>query len=90
MEEDSFIYKHIEPFCNNYAEGNIDKQTLIDALNMYNNKANYKKIIPATWKLHTDGTATCSNCKRTCGSCDYDNYDRYCRCCGATMSLSSN
>lgn len=44
-------------------------------------------VIYAHWTLHKDGTATCSNCNRTCGSWDYDDFDRFCRCCGATMSL---
>lgn len=47
-------------------------------------------VVYAHWTLHKDGTATCSNCSRTCGSWDYDDFDRFCRCCGATMSLKEN
>lgn len=48
---------------------------------------NVQPVVYAHWTLHKDGTATCSNCNRACGSWDYDSFDRFCRCCGATMSL---
>lgn len=88
-QQDEFIYKTITPFCETYY-GSINKQTLIDALTMWKDRNNYKLVTSGVWTLHKNGTATCSVCKRTCGSWDYDSYDRFCRCCGSEMSLKEN
>ena len=65
---------------------NLIKQIILSFVNEAPT-LNVQPVIYAHWTLHKDGTATCSNCNRTCGSWDYDNFDRFCRCCGATMSL---
>lgn len=65
---------------------NLIKQIILSFVNEAH-ILNVQPVIYAHWTLHKDGTATCSNCSRTCGSWDYDDFDRFCRCCGATMSL---
>lgn len=65
---------------------NLIKQIILSFVNEAPT-LNVQPVIYAHWTLRKDGTATCSNCNRTCGSWDYDNFDRFCRCCGATMSL---
>ena len=48
----------------------------------------YKEIVYAKWKLHRDGSGTCSHCKTTSRAVyDDDSWQNYCGHCGAIMSL---
>ena len=47
-------------------------------------------VIHANWKLHSDGSGTCSHCNFTQTNVwDYDNTQHYCGVCGAKMSLKN-
>jgi len=77
------------------------KQLFIQGVRVYDGKCSVDDIIknidnmPAIktneikygkWKLHKDGSATCSECNMTQTDIwDFDNWQRYCGCCGANM-----
>lgn len=49
-------------------------------------KAGWIKQKIGTWKLHSNGSGTCSECHFTqLNVWDYDSQQRYCGCCGAKM-----
>ena len=49
------------------------------------------EAVHAKWKLHDDGSATCSNCRRrSLIVWDFDNHDNFCRHCGAKMDGGNN
>lgn len=46
----------------------------------------YAPVIHAKWKLHKDGSGTCSQCNFTQRDVwDYDSHQRFCGVCGAKM-----
>lgn len=58
------------------------------ALDFYEHRDEYAKIVYSTWRLNRDGSGTCKNCRRTTPDCwDFDTFLRYCPDCGAKMSL---
>ena len=53
----------------------------------FKNKADYAEVKHGEWKLHPDGSGTCSCCNRTQKFVwDYDNAQNFCGHCGAKMS----
>ena len=54
------------------------------ATNLYN--AGYRKQSEGEWKLHKDGSGTCSQCHFIQKDIwDYDHYQHFCGHCGAKM-----
>lgn len=67
------------------------KVTLADGISIYDSvknapTADVVEVKRGEWKLHPDGSGTCSCCNRTQKSVwDYDNAQNFCGHCGADM-----
>ena len=50
--------------------------------------ADVREVVYANWKLHRNGSGTCSHCRRTSRAVyDDDGWQNYCGHCGAIMDL---
>ena len=87
-------YLHYE-VCSNFS-GKICERDLYRSLGYritsdgvckhFKNKADVVEVKRGEWKLHPDGSGTCSCCNRTQKSVwDYDNAQNFCGHCGADM-----